>query len=72
MTEGHATKSERTARLETLFWIAFFFAIVPNTIDAFADPSGDWWTALRIALSTIFVLVLVALVASKLADRRRV
>jgi hypothetical protein len=65
-----AVKSARTERLEALCWLAFATAITPNTIDAFANPSGDWWQPLRIGLSTVFVLVLLAMLASRLADRR--
>ena len=62
-------KSERTSRLEALFWAAFLAAVVPNTIEAFANPSGFWWQPLRVTLSTLFAVALVALLASRLADR---
>jgi hypothetical protein len=59
-----------TERIETVCWVAFLAAITPNTIDAFASPDAAWWNPLRFALSTAFVLALLALLASRLADRR--
>jgi hypothetical protein len=45
---------------------AWGLAIVPNTLEAFANPDGLWWEILRIGLSTVFVLVLVAFAATRL------
>ena len=63
-------RSERTRGLEALFWGAFLAAVVPNTIEAFASPSASWWQPLRVILSTLFAVALLALLASWLADRR--
>jgi hypothetical protein len=63
--------SERTEALRGYLLLAWAPAIVPNTIEAFGGPEGDWWRALRLGLSSLFVLALVAFVASRLADRRR-
>jgi hypothetical protein len=68
MTERE--KSGRTARLELLCWLALLAAITPNTVAAFASPDAAWWDALRLGLSTAFVLALLALIASRVADRR--
>jgi len=64
-------KSERTEALKGCLLVAWALAIVPNTIEAFGGPEGDWWQALRLGLSALFVLVLVALAASWMADRLR-
>jgi hypothetical protein len=59
-------------RLGDLLWIAFGLAVVPNTLDAFgAAPEGDWWTAVRAVLSTVFTIVLIAYLAARLRGRRR-
>jgi hypothetical protein len=63
-------RSERTRKLEALFWAAFLAAVVPNTIEAFAGPSASWWQPLRVTLSALFTVALLALLASWLADRR--
>ena len=68
MTE-HA-RSRRTERLELLCWLALLAAITPNTVAAFASPAVAWWDALRFGSSTAFAVVLLALVASRVADRR--
>ena len=66
------TDGGRTERLRTLLWIALALAIVPNTLNSFeVAPEGGWWDVLRFCLSTLFVIALVAFVASWLADRRR-
>jgi hypothetical protein len=64
-------RSERTARLEALCWLALLAAITPNTVAAFTTPGAAWWQPLRLCLSAGFVLVLMALVASRILDRRR-
>jgi hypothetical protein len=69
MTERE--KSERTLRLEALCWLALLAAVTPNTVAAFASPAGGWWDPLRAALSTAFVVALLVLLASRVADRRR-
>ena len=63
-------RSQRTLRLETVCWVTLLAAVTPNTVSAFASPDAPWWDPLRLALSTVFVLVLLALVASRVADRR--
>ena len=63
--------SERTETLRGYLLLAWALAIVPNTIEAFGGPGGDWWRAVRLGLSALFVLALVAFAASRLADRRR-
>ena len=63
--------SDRTEALKGCLLLAWALAIVPNTIEAFGGPEGDWWKGLRLGLSAVFVLVLVAFAASWLADRRR-
>jgi hypothetical protein len=50
---------------------AWGLAIVPNMVAAFADPDGAWWDVLRLGLSTVFVLVLVAYMAGRLVEWRR-
>jgi hypothetical protein len=69
MTER--AKSRRTERLEVLCWLALLAAVTPNTVAALASPDAAWWDPLRFGLSTIFVIALLALVASRVADRRR-
>jgi TctA family transporter len=64
-------KSARTERIELLCWAALLAAVVPNTVAAFASPDAVWWEALRFGLSTAFALALLALVASRIADRRQ-
>jgi hypothetical protein len=64
-------KSDRTVRLEVVCWVAFLAAVAPNTIDAFTSPSGGWWEALRFSLSTFFAVAILALLASRFANRRR-
>lgn len=64
-------RSDRTEALKGCLLLAWGLAIVPNTIEAFGGPDGDWWQVFRIGLSTLFVLALVAFAASWLADRRR-
>jgi hypothetical protein len=64
-------RSERTEALKSCLLLAWALAIVPNTIEAFGGPEGDWWRALRLGLSALFVLAFVAFVASRLTDRRR-
>ena len=68
MTE-HA-KSDRTLWLEALCWLAFLAAVTPNTIAAFTSPTAAWWDPLRAGLSTAFVVSLVAVLASRVWDRR--
>ncbi len=63
--------SDRTAKLQVVFWIALALAITPNTIDAFADPSPPWLRPTRFAASTLFLLAAVALAVSTVADRKR-
>jgi hypothetical protein len=63
-------KSERTLRLESLCWVALLAAVTPNTIDAFTSPAGGWWEGLRVSLTALFVVAVLALLASKLGDRR--
>jgi hypothetical protein len=63
-------RSDRTARLEALCWLALFAAITPNTVEAFANPSGELWHALRFGLSAVFAAVLLAVLASRFGDRR--
>lgn len=66
------TDRGRTERLGDLLWIAFALAVVPNTLNAFeVAPEGDWWNAVRVALSTFFAIVLIAYLASRLAERGR-
>jgi hypothetical protein len=67
---GDRTRSERSRKLEALFWAAFLAAVVPNTIEAFASPSASWWQPLRFALAALFTVALLALLGSRLADRR--
>jgi hypothetical protein len=69
MTER--AKSTRTLRLEAVCWLAFLAAVTPNTIAAFTSPEAGWWEPLRAGLSTAFVVALVALLASRVGDRRR-
>jgi hypothetical protein len=69
MTER--VRSGRTARLEALCWLAFLAAVTPNTVAAFTTPAAVWWQPLRVCLSAAFALSLVALVASRILDRRR-
>jgi hypothetical protein len=64
-------RSERTARLEALCWLALLAAVTPNTVAAFTTPATAWWQPLRVCLSAAFALALVALVASRILDRRR-
>jgi hypothetical protein len=66
------TDRGRTERLETLLWVAFALAVVPNTLNSFdVAPDGDWWTVVRAALSTFFVLVLIAYLVSRFRERSR-
>ena len=66
------TSKGRTERLGDLLWIAFALAVVPNTLASFdVAPDGDWWTVVRIVLSTLFVIALLALGASWVSDRRK-
>ncbi len=58
-------------RLEALCWLALLAAVTPNTVAAFTSPAAAWWQPLRLWLSAAFALALVALVASRLLDRRR-
>jgi hypothetical protein len=67
---GEPVKSDRTSRLEALFWAAFLAAVAPNTVEAFASPSVSWWQPLRVTLSAVFAVALLALLASRVADRR--
>jgi hypothetical protein len=62
--------SGRTDALKGCLLLAWALAIVPNTIEAFGGPEGDWWQALRAGLSALFALAFVAFAASWLADRR--
>jgi hypothetical protein len=64
-------RSERTEALKGCLLLAWALAIVPNTIEAFGGPEGEWWQALRLGLSALFVMALVAFTASWLTDRRR-
>jgi len=68
MTDRHT--GSRSDLLLTVFWLTFLAAIVPNTINSFAEIQAQWWTALRIVLSAIFTCALVALVLDRL-DRSR-
>ena len=63
-------RSARTARLEVLCWLTLLAAVAPNTIAAFTSPEAAWWDPLRFAVSTAFAVALLALIASRLADRR--
>jgi hypothetical protein len=63
-------RSSRTVSLQTVLLVAFFAATVPNTIEAFAEPKGQGWTALRLTLSSIFTCVLLAWLASLAFDFR--
>ena len=63
--------SERTETLRGYLLVAWALAIAPNTIEAFGGINGDWWRALRLGLSALFVLALVAFAASRVADHRR-
>jgi hypothetical protein len=63
--------TERSERLEVACWLAFLAAVTPNTVEAFTSPDAAWWDPLRMGLSTAFVLALLGLAASRLADRRR-
>ena len=66
------TSKGRTERLGDLLWIAFALAVIPNTLAAFdVAPDGDWWRVVRIVLSTVFTLTLLAFAASWLSDRRK-
>ena len=69
MTER--AKSERTLRLEALCWLALLAAVTPNTVAAFVSPAAGWWGPLRAGMSAAFVVALLALVASRVGDRRR-
>ena len=64
-------RSERTARLEALCWLTLLAAVAPNTVAAFTSPAAAWWQPLRLCLSAAFALALVALVVSRILDRRR-
>jgi hypothetical protein len=68
MTDG--VRSSRTEALTALFLLAWALAIVPNAVEAFGGPDGAWWQLLRLGLSALFVLAVLALLASRLADRR--
>ena len=65
------SSSGRTETLRGRLVLAWGLAIFPNTIEAFGGPDGTWWQALRLGLSSLFVLALVAFALSRLADRRR-
>ena len=67
------TKSSRTEKLEALVWVTLALAVVPNTVSAFdADAlEGVAWSSVRAALSTLFVLALVAFLVSRRSDQRR-
>jgi hypothetical protein len=63
-------RSERTLWLEAVCWVTLFAAVTPNTISAFTSPAASWWDPLRMALGAAFVVALLAVVASRVADRR--
>lgn len=63
-------RSKRTQALITLFWVAALAATTTNTLEAFIDPEGSWWMALRAALSIAATVALLVLAGSWLADRR--
>lgn len=63
--------AERTATLQLVFWVTAVFAVTTNTVEAFVDPSGDWWDGLRLSLSILCSLSLIVLLLSIVIDRRR-
>lgn len=66
------TDGGRNERLADLVWIAFALAVVPNTLESFgAPPDNDWWTVVRVVLSTLFAIALVAYLAGRCGARRR-
>lgn len=66
------TDRGRTEQLGDLLWVAFALAVVPNTLNSFdVAPQGEWWTVVRSALSTLFVIVLIAYLAGRIGERRR-
>jgi hypothetical protein len=66
------TDRTRTERLGDLLWVAFALAVVPNTLNSFeVAPQADWWAVVRAALSTLFVIVLIAYLAGRIGERRR-
>jgi hypothetical protein len=58
--------AERLAGLCALLLLA---ALTTNTVEAFTQPEGAWWDALRFALSAAFALSLLAVVAARVRDR---
>jgi hypothetical protein len=65
------SSSRKTEALRGFLLLAWGLALVPNAIEPFGGPEGTWWQVLRVGLSSLFVLALVAFALSRLADRRR-
>lgn len=65
------SSSGKTEALRGFLLLAWGLALAPNAIDAFGGPEGTWWQVLRVGLSSLFVLALVAFALGRLADRRR-
>jgi len=63
--------SERTRERASLLAVMFLVATIPNTVEAFTDIDGTWWTVLRVIVSTLFTGVLLALAVSAYSDWRR-
>ena len=60
---------QRWERAKGLLVWAFLLAILPNTVEAFADPDGWLWSAVRYLLSALFILALGYVVAVWIARR---
>jgi hypothetical protein len=65
------TRTKQWERAKTLLACAFLLATVPNTIEAFGDPSGLVWKAVRFALSSLFVAALVYWFVALVRHKRR-
>ena len=50
--------------------MALCAAVASKLADTFMETRPGWWKVLRFGLSTFFVIILVALLWSKIADRR--
>lgn len=61
---------QKASRAKTVLIVTFGFALILNLVEALWDPDGQPWLVLRITVSVLFGVSLVAFIALWLAQRR--
>jgi uncharacterized membrane protein len=64
------TTQHKAAQAKTALAFTFSLAVLLNLVDAFWDPDGQAWFILRVTVSVLFGVALVAYIAMWLRQRR--